>query len=74
MNKDKIAANPGSSTHASTAPGSTNSSDDSEIRSAEDVLFRRMLRTPQPIAPGMPGAAAAAERAEASGLSDSGGE
>ena len=37
-----------------TATSSTPSSDDSEIRSAEDVLFRRMLRTPQPMAPELP--------------------
>ena len=56
MSTEKTAHNPGSSTPASTGPGSTNSSDDSETRAAEDVLFRRMLRTPQPMAPDLPNA------------------
>lgn len=54
MTTDRSTNDPGSLTPGLTAPGSTDSSHDLELRSAKDVLFRKMLKTMQPMAPDLP--------------------
>ena len=62
MSTEKTAHNPGSSNPASTVPGSMNSFDDSAARLKENDLFRRMLRTPQPMTPDLIEAEAPVQR------------